>query len=110
MKLLLDHNLSYKLIETILSIYPESKHVRLLNLHKESDENIRIYARENGFTIVTQDSDFFELATLFGTPPKIIWIRTGNVSTTFIEQLLKDNLHLILEFYKDDSNICLELI
>ncbi len=43
-----------------------------------TDREIWSFARENGFCIVTFDSDFNDLATLQGQPPKIIWLGFRN--------------------------------
>jgi len=37
-------------------------------------------AKVNDYIIVTRDSDFHELGTLYGAPPKVIWLKTGNQS------------------------------
>ncbi len=47
------------------------------------------YARERGFTLVTQDADFGEMSEVRGFPPKVIWIRRGNCSTGPIESILR---------------------
>ena len=39
-------------------------------------------------TIVTQDNDFDDMYGLWGHPPKIIMIRTGNVSNVDLAKLL----------------------
>jgi predicted nuclease of predicted toxin-antitoxin system len=39
-------------------------------------------AREEKYdAIITLDEDFNKLLLQYGTPPKIIWIKTGNCST-----------------------------
>jgi len=74
-----------------------------------TDEDIWNYALKNGFTIVTQDSDFNERIVIYGHPPKVIWLRMGNVSTESIEVLLKDFYHTILLFEKDETLGCLQI-
>ena len=61
------------------------------------------------YTIVTFDSDFFDLNTLYGFPPKIIWIRTGNTTTKNLEIIFKDKFELIKLFIEEDYG-CLEII
>jgi predicted nuclease of predicted toxin-antitoxin system len=78
-------------------------------LHKASDEKIWNYARDNGFTIVTQDSDFNERSLVYGYPPKVIWLRTGNTSTQNIGRLLKKYSQDILFFEKDKTLGCLQI-
>jgi predicted nuclease of predicted toxin-antitoxin system len=109
MKLLLDQNISRKLVKKLEGLFLGSNHVYLLGLHEASDEEVWNYARDNGFTIVTQDSDFNERSLVYGYPPKVIWLRTGNVSTQNIKQLLKKHHKDILLFEKDKTLGCLQI-
>jgi predicted nuclease of predicted toxin-antitoxin system len=43
------------------------------------DVQIWEYAKQNGLTIVTKDSDFSSRILLLGPPPKVIHIRLGNM-------------------------------
>jgi predicted nuclease of predicted toxin-antitoxin system len=72
MKLLFDQNLSFKLCQAFPDLFPESRHVRLLGLSEVGDRVLWDYAKENGFTIVSQDADFAEMAVLLRPPPKVI--------------------------------------
>ena len=90
MKLLFDHNLSPKLIQTLADVYPDSEHVFHVKLHESPDSELWEYAKQNDFCIVTKDVDFSELSLLKGFPPKVIWIRTGNCLTAEIEKLLRE--------------------
>ncbi len=109
MKLLFDQNLSHKLIERLFDVFPESTHTRLQNLARKDDFIIWEFAKRNGYTIVTQDSDFLEIALINGFPPKIIWIRTGNSTTRVIESILRTNSVSINTFIKSKKGYCLEL-
>jgi predicted nuclease of predicted toxin-antitoxin system len=51
--------------------------------------------------IVTKDADFRQRSYLFGHPPKIVWIRRGNCSTSDIEALLRKQAAGIAEFHAD---------
>ena len=44
------------------------------------DQDIWMYAKANGLTIITKDSDFSAKVLLYGPPPKVIHIRIGNVT------------------------------
>lgn len=77
MKLLLDENISYRVIKVISTSFPGSIHVLSLKGHLNSDRDIFFYARTHGFLIVTFDEDFYELQLLKGAPPKIVWLRFG---------------------------------
>jgi predicted nuclease of predicted toxin-antitoxin system len=61
-------------------------------MDQSEDQEVWNYAQNNDFTIVTRDSDYNELLTLRGFPPKVIWIRRGNCSTTAIETMLRSHL------------------
>jgi predicted nuclease of predicted toxin-antitoxin system len=101
MKLLFDHNLSPKLINKLVDLFPDSNHVYLLNLDKTDDEIICDFAGKQNFVIVTKDSDFNDLCLAQGFPPKIIWIRRGNCSTEAIEHILRNHFEGIINFYTD---------
>ena len=109
MKLLFDQNLSFRLAETFQNTFQNSSHVKFHDLHEVDDLKIYEFAKENDFTIVTQDSDLYDLALVKGIPPKIIWIRTGNSSTRNIAKLLQENILVIERFIANENKICLEL-
>ena len=70
MKLLFDHNLSYNLLRRLADLFPDSEHVRNVNLHEADDHQVWEYARTNGFAIVSKDEDFHQLSFLYGALPK----------------------------------------
>ena len=101
MKLLLDENLSPRLTKLLSDLYPESSHVRECGLEHAPDEQIWDHARANGFAIVSKDSDFEQRSVLRGCPPKVIWIRLGNCSTSAIMELLRKYSPVIHTFNLD---------
>jgi predicted nuclease of predicted toxin-antitoxin system len=109
MKLLFDQNLSFRLCGSIADLFPESNHVGLLGLSEADDRNVWDYAKAKGFTIVSQDVDFAEMAAVLGSPPKVIWLRAGNQSTAAISTLLRRHAGLIVAFGNDDGATCLEI-
>lgn len=110
MKLLLDQNLSPRLISRLASLYPGISHVSLAGLERASDSEVWDYARANDFAIVTNDSDFNDMGLLRGVPPKVIWLRLGNCATDVIEQTLRRAHAQISAFEQDDSTSVLELL
>jgi predicted nuclease of predicted toxin-antitoxin system len=67
------------------------------------------YAKYNEFTIVSQDSDFNDINLTRGFPPKIIWIKTGNLNTKEIAQLF-ERYRLEIEEFSIDVNLgCFEV-
>lgn len=108
MKLLFDQNLSFKLCQTIADLFPDSSHARLLGLSEATDRVLWDFAKTNGFAIVSQDVDFAEMAGLFGAPPKVIWLRAGNQTTSAVSELLRRHAETIQSFDNDDA-ACLEI-
>ncbi len=109
MKLLLDQNLSPRLINLLADLYPDSVHVAAAGLDKSLDSGVWDYAQENELMIVSKDADFNELSVVWGSPPKVIWIRRGNCSTKTIELLLRENYEAIQRFYADNKTSTLVL-
>jgi predicted nuclease of predicted toxin-antitoxin system len=52
------------------------------------DDAIWDHARAHGLVIVTKDVDFFNKLAVFGAPPKVVWIRTGNLRRRELEDYL----------------------
>ena len=74
MKLLLDENLSDRIINRIIDLYPDSEHVKTLALTNTDDTIIWEFAKANSFVIVSKDSDFHQRSLLYGHPPKFIYL------------------------------------
>jgi len=109
MKLLLDENLSRRIIPFILNDYPDSTQIALLGMESASDLEVWSYAKDNGYVIVSKDSDFYDLTLLHGTPPKLIWLKSGNNSKSAITQLLIDNRKKIESLLEQDDISCVEI-
>jgi predicted nuclease of predicted toxin-antitoxin system len=109
MKLLFDHNLSPQLVNRLRDCFPTASHVALIGLANASDLAVWTYAQNEGFSIVTKDADFNDVAILRGFPPKIIWIRLGNCTTKEIEETLRRHQVEIAEFVDDSRSAVLEI-
>jgi predicted nuclease of predicted toxin-antitoxin system len=109
MKLLLDQNLSPRLVRRLADLYPNSIHVMEVGLDRSLDREVWDYARRYDYIIVTKDVDFSEFSILQGFPPKIIWIRRGNCSTKDIETILRENFDSIKSMKEDANTGILEL-
>jgi predicted nuclease of predicted toxin-antitoxin system len=90
-------------------VFPHSSQVRLVGLAEADDRAIWDYAKGNGFIVVSQDSDFAEMAALLGPPPKVVWLRGGNQPTSSIERMLRQGADAIAAFAKDTDAACLEI-
>lgn len=113
MKLLFDQNISFRVANKLQSHFPGCGQVRELKLENKTDREIWNFAKTENYTIVTFDADFYDLATLFGHPPKVIWLRMGNTSSDHLVAVLQRHAEIIRSFVTDSnySSIgCLEII
>lgn len=112
MKLLFDQNISYRIVSQILKNFHGSNQVRQLGLEDFSDRKIWEFAKLNDYTIVSFDADFYDLASLYGCPPKIIWLRFGNSTTIYIAHVLNSKISEIADFIENSDYkavACLQL-
>ncbi len=109
MKLLFDENLSFRLPHRLADIFPNSIHVRDVNLKAADDPMVWDYAKNNDLMIVSKDVDMHDLSLVFGNPPKVIWLRLGNCSTSAVEKILRQDFDVIKLFYEDEQLSLLEL-
>lgn len=109
MKLLFDQNLSRKLVNQLADVFPESSHVQFHGLAEQTDTEIWEFAKAKDFCIVTQDADFPERSRLYGSSPKVVWLRCGNAPTSQVEVLIRSGLPAIHELLSNPNLHCLEL-
>jgi predicted nuclease of predicted toxin-antitoxin system len=130
MKLLFDENLSHQLVRRLADLFPDSAmkvsaklliplegtfsssvekrrfiaaiHVREVGLKAADDPVVWEYAKNNDLLIVSKDSDMHQRSFVFGYPPKVVWVRLGNCSTSDVERLLRRHFAAIKAFYEDD--------
>jgi predicted nuclease of predicted toxin-antitoxin system len=102
-KLLLDENLSPRLIPGLLSLFEDLTHVRDIGLQRSDDAAIWEWAKWNGYTIVTTDSDFVSLNQRLGWPPKVIHIERCDYPFRVIQEVLRTNAVRISELDKDKA-------
>jgi len=108
-RLLFDQNLSRKLGGRLADIFPDCSHVQFHVLADKTDTEIWKFAKLNNFYIVTQDADFAERSRLYGSPPKVIWLRCGNVPTSQVEQILRLGSEVIQSLEVSANIDCLEI-
>jgi predicted nuclease of predicted toxin-antitoxin system len=106
-KLLFDQNLPARIVNSVSDIFEHSQHVKSLGMAATDDRAIWDYARDNGFSIISKDSDFHQMSFLFGAPPKTIWLRCGNCSTSMLETIIRRNTRKIEAFLKDEESALL---
>jgi predicted nuclease of predicted toxin-antitoxin system len=89
MKLLLDANISWRLMNRLQTHFEDCHHVDHIGLSVPAkDVEIWDYALEHGCIIVTNDEDFLNFSHFKGFPPKVVLLRTGNQRSSYIEALL----------------------
>jgi predicted nuclease of predicted toxin-antitoxin system len=90
--LLLDANLSFRLLKTLAGPSPGSVHVRAIGLARASDQEIWQYAK---------------LGIVNGWPPRIVWIQSHDTSTAAILALFERRAAAIAAFIHAGSDACL---
>jgi len=108
-KLLFDQNLSFRLVARLEKSYPDSVHIASIGLDMASDKDVWTYAKNNNYTIVTKDSDFNELCTLYDFPPQIIWLRLGNSSVHTAQKVLEKYKDFISEVISKNTTGIIEI-
>jgi predicted nuclease of predicted toxin-antitoxin system len=110
MKLLLDENLSRRLVPLLQQEFPGTTQVTLLGLESASDQVIWLRAKQDGYVVVTRDADFQELSLVWGAPPQVIRLRTPNLNRMAVLKMLLDHKAEIHQSLEIDSMSSVELI
>lgn len=106
---LLDENLSRRIVPFLQDAYTDSTQIALLGMETATDLEVWTFAKEHDYVIVSKDSDFYDLSLVMGIPPRVIWIRTGNVTKSAITHLLIQNREKLESFFFDEQMACVEL-
>ena len=93
----------------LADIFPNASYVQFHGLAEKTDTEIWDFAKLNDFCIVTQDADFAERSRLYGSPPKVVWLRCGNAPTNQVETFIRSGQEAIQELMKNSTLHCLEL-
>ena len=104
-RLIADENISWRIKKLIpkWNILPANE---IRKGQRLSDIFIWEFAKENQYTILTFDEDFAEIQNLFSFPPKIIWLRTGNLRTEEIcDRLIQLEKEISSFLGNDDAGI-----
>lgn len=84
MKLLLDENLSRRLVPALQPRFPGSSQVALLGLERSTDAQLCDYAIRHDFVMCSKDDDFQRLVAARGYRPKLIHLALGNVGNDVV--------------------------
>jgi len=97
-RLLLDENLSERLLPLLIERFPGSSHVRLVGLGGANDTAIWEWAKEQALLLVTKDEDCLDLSVSRGFPPKVVCLAIGNASNAATAALLLQQAETIEQF------------
>lgn len=81
-------------------------------LGHSSLDDISVYtkAREQGNVIlISKDSDFPDLISRLGSPPKLIFIQIGNTDNSILWEFLKKNIYVAVELLTTSDVSIIEL-
>ena len=93
MTLWVDAHLSPAIARWISDNFPfRAIPVRDLDMRSTKDYAIFMAARLAGAVILSKDSDFVELLSNHGSPPKVIWLTCGNTSNERLKTILEVTL------------------
>jgi predicted nuclease of predicted toxin-antitoxin system len=103
--IVLDHNLPPRLARLLSKHFDAVYHVMDFGLECADDREIWEYARDHGLTLMTKDKDFYHLSLLYGPPPKIIWIRSGNMTVQTLIDFVESAIPALKAFANEDEAI-----
>ena len=84
MSLLLDENLSHRMLPAIREHFPTATHVREHGLISASDDEIWNFARDRELVIVTRDFDFIERGAESQAPKYMEWYGAFGLMVTLV--------------------------
>jgi predicted nuclease of predicted toxin-antitoxin system len=111
MHIILDANISWRLVDKLKPYFEKVEHVDLIDLNQPAkDFEIWNYAKLNLATIITNDDDFSILSISQGYPPKVVLLKTGNQSNNYVLELLIKHIDDIKKLIDSEDLSLLEII
>jgi predicted nuclease of predicted toxin-antitoxin system len=108
-RLLLDENLSERLLLPLAELFPGSEHVGTLTKIGTSDRLLWDLARTGGYILTTRDEDFVGMSVLQEAPPKVLWLNVGKSRNAVIAALLQSHATDIGRFAGHDEHTFLAI-
>ena len=102
-RLLLDENLSERLVPLIAERFSDVFHLRIMGLGGSPDAAVWQAARDTQATLVTKDEDFIRLSLDLGWPPKVICLAIGSASNRRTAELVLANASTIEAFIEQQE-------
>ena len=103
MKLLLDENLSRRLVPALQAQFPGSSQVSLLGLEQSTDAQLCDHAAQHGFVICSKDDDFQRLVSARGYRPRLIHLAMGNTSNDAVLAALLGSADRLRQAFADPA-------
>lgn len=98
MRLLLDENISWRLVAYLRPHCTAVLHVRDIGLDSSPDTTIWRYARQHGYDVLTKDEDFLRLVLAEGFPPRVVAVQNAQVPVAKLAGYLVERLPQLREF------------
>ena len=95
MRFLIDNQLPRALATLLQNLGHHAVHVLDVELARVNDLAIWVYAAQHGYTIISKDADFADLALLAQAKVQVIWVRIGNCRTSLLLEAFKNALKMI---------------
>lgn len=106
MKFLLDENISKRIIPLVQTEFKDVDYLISSQtglIAPVTDHAVWKFAKENGYHIITRDEDFMKLSMLFGLPPKVICLNTGNTTNQELAKIIVSNAEKIRQFVSHEE-------
>lgn len=103
MRLLFDQNISFRVVKQLQVNWPEFTHVSHCKLIDAPDNVIWAHAKQSNYCIVTHDDDFDDLFILYCFPPKVVKLKTGNLSNNQTVMIINKHAETIQQFLNNSD-------
>ena len=100
-RILIDENLPFSLGVKLGADYIHASQIA----DQASDTLLWEQARKNDWIVLTRDTDFFDRLLVHGTPPKVIWIRLGNLRKADLLNIMEERWPSILKLIRSHDLI-----
>lgn len=111
MRVLLDQNLSPRLIRNLSDLFPNLESVYTHGLIGASDPQLFEWARGMGIgALLSADQDFVNLVQRLGAPPKVIRIERCDFPSRVIERLIRRESVRIHDFLVSERNVVAQTV
>ena len=102
MKFLIDANLSFKLARVLKAKGFEILHTDdLPNKERTTDNELRILSVDQGYIVITKDSDFLDSHLIQGVPSKLLMVTTGNIANKDLLNLFDKYFDVIIQLFNN---------